>query len=399
VGSPVAIIGAGPYGLSLAAHLKARGVDFRIFGPPMEVWRTQMPTGMRLKSEGFASTLWDPEHKFTLSHYCTEEGIPYQDVDLPVDLQTFWQYGIEFQRRMVPELENHIVDAVEQTDRGFQLKLDDGSQVTARRVVVASGISHLAYTPPELAQIGEPFVTHSSLYNDFSGMAGKEVIVVGAGASAVGFAGLLYEAGASVQLIARARVIHFHNPPSGRPRSLWEKLQMPTSGLGLGWRSRLCTDAPLLFHSLPRNLRLEIVRRHLGPAPGWWTRQQVENRVSMHLGMQISGASVVSGRVNLNLIDENGSAVTLSADHVIAGTGFKVDIGKLPFFDSALTGRVEVAEGSPALSSNFESSLPGLYFVGVASAASLGPMMRFAYGAGYTARRLSRHLARRQRKN
>jgi cation diffusion facilitator CzcD-associated flavoprotein CzcO len=361
----------------------------------MEVWRTQMPIGMRLKSEGFASTLWDPERKFTLSHYCTEKGIPYQHVDLPVDLQTFWQYGIEFQRRLVPDLENHIVDTVEQTDRGFQLKLDNGSHIAARRVVVASGISHLAYTPPELEQIGAPFVTHSSLYNNFSGMAGKEVIVLGAGASAVGFAGLLCEAGASVQLVARARVIHFHNPPSGRRRSLWEKLQTPTSGLGLGWRSRLCTDAPLLFHSLPRNLRLEIVRRHLGPAPGWWTRQQVENKVSMHLGMRITGASVVSGRVNLNLIDENASAITLSADHVIAGTGFKVNIGKLPFFDSALTGRVEVADGSPALSSNFESSLPGLYFVGVASAVSMGPMMRFAYGAGYTARRLSRHLARR----
>jgi thioredoxin reductase len=228
-------------------------------------------------------------------------------------------------------------------------------------------------------------------------MAGKEVIVIGAGASAVGFAGLLCEAGASVQLVARARIIHFHNPPSGRKRTLWEKIHTPMSGLGPGWRSRLCTDAPLLFHSLPRNLRLEIVRRHLGPSPGWWTREQVVNKVPMHLGMRISGASVASARINLNLIDENGSAVTLSADHVIAGTGFKVDVGKLPFFDAALTARLRVAEGSPALSSNFESSLPGLYFVGVASAASLGPMMRFAYGAGYTSRRLARHLARQRR--
>jgi hypothetical protein len=353
-----------------------------------------MPIGMNLKSEGFASTLWDPERKFTLAHYCAEEGIPYQDVDLPVDLQTFWRYGVEFQRRMVPELENRMVDAVEQTGRGFQLKLDDGAEVAARRVVIASGISHLAYMPPELAQIGKPFVTHSSLYNDFSGMAGKEVIVVGAGASAVGFAGLLCEAGASVQLVARTRAIHFHNPPSGRKRTFWEKIHTPMSGLGPGWRSRLCTDAPLLFHSLPRNLRLEIVRRHLGPAPGWWTREQVVDKVPMHLGMQISGASIVSGRVNLNLINENGSPVTLSADHVIAGTGFKVDLGKLPFFSAALAERVRVAEGSPALSANFESSLRGLYFVGVASAASLGPMMRFAYGAGFTARRLARHLAR-----
>jgi thioredoxin reductase len=354
-----------------------------------------MPAGMHLKSEGFASTLWDPERKFTLAHYCAEEGIPYQDVDLPTGLATFWRYGIAFQRRLVPELENHMVDTIERTERGFQLTLDDGSDVTARRVVVASGISHLAYTPPQLAQVGEPFVTHSSLHSDLSGMAGKEVIVVGAGASALDCAVLLCEAGASVKLVARAPVIRFHNPPSGRQRSLWEKIHTPRSGLGPGWRSRLCTDAPLLFYTLPSKLRHEIVRRHLGPAPGWWTRDKVVGKVSMHLGMQISGASIASERVNLNLIDENGSAATLSADHVIAATGFRVDLGKLPFFDAALVGHVRVAEGSPALSSNFESSLPGLYFVGVAAAASLGPMMRFAYGAGYTARRLTRHLARR----
>jgi hypothetical protein len=394
--SSVAIIGAGPYGLSLAAHLKARGIDFRIFGSPMQTWRTQMPTGMRLKSEGFASTLWDPERKFTLSHYCAAEDIPYQDVNLPVDLETFWRYGIAFQRRFAPELENHMVDTIERTERGFRLTLDDGSDVTARRVVVASGISHLAYTPPELAQVGEPFVMHSSLYNDLSGMAGKEVIVIGAGASALDCAALLCEAGASVKLVARAPIIRFHNPPSGRPRSLWEKIHTPMSGLGPGWRSRLCTDAPLLFYSLPSRLRLEIVRRHLGPAPGWWTREMVDNKISMHLGMHISGASIVSERINLSLIGDNGSASTLSADRVVAATGFKVNIRKLPFFDTALAGQVQVTEGSPALSSNFESSLPGLYFVGVASAASLGPMMRFAYGAGYTARRLSRHLARRQ---
>jgi thioredoxin reductase len=393
--SSVAIIGAGPYGLSLAAHLKARGVDFRIFGPPMQTWRTQMPSGMRLKSEGFASTLWDPERKFTLSQYCAEEGIPYQDVNLPVDLETFWRYGVAFQRRIVPELENHMVDAIKPTERGYQLTLDDGSDVVARRVVVASGISHLAHIPSQLAQVGEPFVTHSSLHNDLSGMAGKEVIVVGAGASALDCAALLCEAGASVKLVARANLIRFHNPPSGRRRGLWEKIHTPMSGLGPGWRSRLCTDAPLLFYSLPSKLRHEIVRRHLGPAPGWWTREMVAGKISMHLGMQISGASIASGRVNLNLIDEKGSASTLSADHVLAATGYKVDIGKLPFVDTALAGRVRVAEGSPTLSSNFESSLPGLYFVGVAAAASLGPMMRFAYGAGYTARRLSRHLARR----
>jgi cation diffusion facilitator CzcD-associated flavoprotein CzcO len=205
--SSVAIIGAGPYGLSLAAHLKAQGIDFRIFGSPMRTWRTQMPAGMRLKSEGFASTLWDPERKFTLSHYCAAEGIPYQDVDLPVDLETFWRYGIAFQRRFVPDLENQMVNRVESIEDGFRLTLEDGSDITARRVVVASGLSHLAYVPPQLAKVAEPSVMHSSLHNDLGGMAGKEVIVVGAGASALDCAALLCEAqstvGTSTELVGK----------------------------------------------------------------------------------------------------------------------------------------------------------------------------------------------------
>src|SRR5580704_12695153 len=94
----VAIIGAGPYGLSIAAHLKACGVDFRIFGSPMHTWTTQMPEGMRLKSEGFASSLYAPDSAFTLRDYCREQCIPYADLGLPVPLETFVAYGLRFQK-------------------------------------------------------------------------------------------------------------------------------------------------------------------------------------------------------------------------------------------------------------------------------------------------------------
>jgi cation diffusion facilitator CzcD-associated flavoprotein CzcO len=87
--SDVAIIGAGPYGLSLAAHLRARGVDFRIFGKPMQTWLEHMPKGMRLKSEGFASSLYDPDSKFTLAAYCKERGLAYADTGMPIPLETF----------------------------------------------------------------------------------------------------------------------------------------------------------------------------------------------------------------------------------------------------------------------------------------------------------------------
>src|ERR1700760_1616078 len=83
----VAIIGAGPYGLSIAAHLRAAGVDFRIFGKPMGFWRDHMPDGMHLKSEGFASSLSEPSGKFTLGAFCKERGLDYADLGSPVPLE------------------------------------------------------------------------------------------------------------------------------------------------------------------------------------------------------------------------------------------------------------------------------------------------------------------------
>src|ERR1700682_3160564 len=97
--TPIAIVGAGPYGLSLAAHLNQRGIPFRIFGFPMQVWRQQMPAGMHLKSDGFASDLYDPDRAFTLKRYCADRGIEYSDCGIPVRLDTFLAYALEFQQR------------------------------------------------------------------------------------------------------------------------------------------------------------------------------------------------------------------------------------------------------------------------------------------------------------
>src|ERR1017187_4008232 len=137
----VAIVGAGPYGLSIAAHLTAMGVNFRIFGNPMEFWLKHMPKGMHLKSEGFASSLADPGSTFTLGAYCREKNLPYADLGLPVPLAQFSSYGLEFQRRLVPEVVPHKVSLLEQSPDGFRITLDNGEGIAARRVVVAVGLT------------------------------------------------------------------------------------------------------------------------------------------------------------------------------------------------------------------------------------------------------------------
>src|SRR5580692_9850358 len=110
-----AIIGAGPYGLSVAAHLRRSGVPFRIFGRPMDSWRAHMPKGMSLKSDGFASNLSDPDDRFTMEKFCAERGIPYAHTGIPVKLDTFTEYGLAFQERVVPELEDKMVASIERS--------------------------------------------------------------------------------------------------------------------------------------------------------------------------------------------------------------------------------------------------------------------------------------------
>src|SRR6516165_119533 len=144
----IAIIGAGPYGLSIAAHLAARGISFRIFGMPLTGWSDHMPKGMHLKSEGFASNLSHPRGEFTLGDYCTKNRIVYQDMGRPVKLETFVEYGLAFQKRFVPNLEEKLVTSVQQlADSGFQLILDDEERVCAQKVIVATGLAGFAHIP------------------------------------------------------------------------------------------------------------------------------------------------------------------------------------------------------------------------------------------------------------
>jgi cation diffusion facilitator CzcD-associated flavoprotein CzcO len=389
----VAIIGAGPYGLSIAAYLGARGIEFRIFGSPMQTWLTNMPKGMRLKSEGFASSLYDADASFTLAHYCKQEGIPYADIGLPVHLETFCSYGLAFQRRFVPEVENRVVVSVARCNNGFRIEFANGEVIKARRVIAAVGLTHFAYVPPILSELPRDLVSHSSRHQTLDGFRGREVAVIGGGASAADVSALLHEGGATTHLVARRSVIRFHNPPE-IPRPLWRRIRYPVTGIGTGWEFVFYTQAPPLFRLFPERLRIKAVRQVLGPAPGWFVKNQVVGRVSLHLDATVTRASVQNGRVNLQLTNSAGDRRTLVTDHVISATGYRVDLRRLGFLDPNIQEGIQSVEHSPVLSSNFESSIPGLYFVGTSAANTFGPMLRFAFGAGFAARRISRHLSK-----
>jgi cation diffusion facilitator CzcD-associated flavoprotein CzcO len=394
---PVAIVGAGPYGLSLAAHFRRQGIAFRIFGRPMDSWTAHMPKGMLLKSDGFASNIYDPESEFTLKQFCVERGIEYGDTGIPVHIDTFTEYGIAFRDRIVPELEDKLVAGIDRSPDGFLVRLEDGETLKARQVVLAVGITHFENVPADLAHLPPEFLSHSSQHRDLESFQGRKVVVIGGGSSALDLAGLLHQAGVEVQLVSRRKELKFHTKPNGKPRSWWKQIRHPQSGLGPGLRSRFFANAPQAFHYLPERLRLELVRRTLGPSGGWFSKDMVIGRVPLLLGHTVERADIQNDMVQLHLRAAEGGERTIVADHVIAATGYKVQIERLTFLSRNIRSKLKAVDGTPVLSSKFESSVPGLYFVGIAAANSFGPVMRFAFGAGFAAEHLTRALMKSSR--
>jgi thioredoxin reductase len=388
----VAIIGPGPYGLSVAAHLNKYRVPYRIFGQPMHSWIQMMPKGMCLKSEGFASDLYDADDSFTLEHYCREKRLPYAHVGLPVTLQTFAAYGLEFQRRLVPAVETVNIADLRRTSDGFELTTEKGENVPAKRVVVASGITHFGYIPPPLSELPPELVSHSSKYGDLSVFRGRSVAVVGGGSSAIDTAALLHEAGARVELVARRDRLSYHSPPIHR-RTIQERLSNPRSTLGTGWKSLLAEQGTQIFYSMPKDFRVRVVRTFLGPSAGWFVRDMVEGKFPVHTGVTVNAAEARGNQVHLK-VGQNGTAREIAVDHVIAGTGYRMSLRRLKFLGPDMLAQIGALEDTPVLSRSFESSVPGLYFVGTISAYQFGPVTRFVCGAKFTARRLSKHLAR-----
>jgi len=386
----VAVIGAGPYGLSIAAHLRPRGIAFRIFGVPMESWRSAMPTGMFLKSEGDASDLSDPDRASTLKHYCSLSGLSYRDQGWPIPLATFVDYGLAFQRRLVPEVEECRVVALAERQGAFELSLDTGEKLKARRVILAMGTTYFGRLPGVLAGLPRELVSHSSGHSHLASFAHRDVVVIGGGQSALETAALLTEAGASVRVLVRAQSVAWNPPPSSTPALA--RLSQPGSGLGRGWKAWFYCHGPGVFHYFPPNIRAKVVKRALGPAGAWWLKDRVEGSFPVLCGHAVTEAREIGGRVCLSVGGGEDQEGKIFADHVIAATGYKVDIDTLKFLDESLKKKLKRERGAPVLSPDFESSVPGLHFAGLASANQFGPAMRFVFGADYTARKITSAL-------
>ncbi len=379
----VAIIGAGPYGLAAAAHLRgANGLRIVGFGEPMSFWR-EMPRGMLLRSPYVASDIADPVGELSLAAY--ERAISVRP-ESPVPLSRFVDYGRWVQEAALPNLRRDWVTSVSRNGSGFNLTLTDGGEVHATRVVVAAGIGHFASRPPVFSGLGHGLVSHASEHDDLGVFRGSDVLVIGAGQSALESAALLKEGGAKVEIAARATTVHWltrrwhHNlgPIS------WMLYAPPEVGsAGVSWLVTL----PRVFRSLPRRVQDSMTRRALRPAGAAWLPPRLEE-VPISLGVNVVGAHESNGRVVVTFDD--GS--TREIDHVLLGTGYRVEITKYPFLSPELIGELEMVDGYPVLGRGLESSVPGLHFLGAPAAWSFGPLMRFVAGTTFAASELARSI-------
>jgi thioredoxin reductase len=383
--SQVAIVGAGPYGLAAAAHLRSAGVEACVFGEPMVFWKRQMPLGMFLRSSWEASHISDPDGSLTLDQY---EAIHRTRLPRPVPLNDFIEYGEWFQGQVVPELDHRLVAKIHPIPRGFRLVLRDGDSLQVQRVVIAAGIAPFAYRPGQFSTLPSTLVSHTSDHQDLSRFVGQRVIVVGGGQSAVESAALLHEAGADVEVIVRAPRIRWLRRSAWLHRNLLpiQRLLYPPTDVGPPGLNQIVAR-PDFFKRLPRGLQHRIAYRSIRPAAAGWLFHRISG-IQIKTGTKVVSAIPIGERLFVTLND--GTKQT--ADHILLATGYQVDVSRHSFLAPELLRSLRCVAGYPLLGAGFESSVPGLHFLGAPAAWSFGPLMRFVSGTGYTARALTRCL-------
>ena len=386
--SEVLIIGAGPYGLSISTHLRGRGIDHLIVGRPMDTWRTHMPACMYLKSETFGTDMSCPQHGYDLPGYARAERIEGIGRGKPLSLERFLEYSDWYIKQLVPDVSDVTVTEVKAVSGGFQVAFADAEPVFARNVVLATGVLPYFYFPPELSGLPSELVSHTADHHQFDQFKGRRVAIVGSGSSALETAALLHEAGGEVHLVVRC--------PDGpiwgtKPLPLTPLVRIRENRLCEGWKCPLW-NSPTAFRRLPQSMRAEKAQTVLGPLGAWWLKPRVEGVVDMLRKTQLRGAEPSGSGVRLLLEDPSGRS-SLEVDHVIAGTGFRVNLDRLDYLPQDLRARIATYSGYPVLTRAAESTVPGLYFVGASAAFGLGPSMRFIAGTHNVARQLTRSVA------
>jgi hypothetical protein len=359
-------------------------VQAQVFGDPMAFWRT-MPEGMKLRSNMSATNMIEPAGPLSLRSYMAETGVEF---GYPVPLSTFIDYGMWVQRAAVPDVDPRTAIRLERHQDGFAITLNDGSSVSARRVVIACGIGPFAHIPSRFEQLPQELVSHTAAHADLGEFAGQRVLVVGGGQSAFETAALMQERGARAEVLVRKDSVVWlrRRSPKSVMGPIGPIVYAPTD-VGPLWYSRLVA-VPGLFRRLPRATQARIAYRSIRPACSDFVRVRLDG-VRLTLGAQIESVEPINGS-GLRVVLSDATA--REVDRLMFGTGYKVDVARYPFLESDLLGVLDRVDGYPVLRRGLESSVPGLHFVGAPAAWSFGPILRFVSGSWYAGRAVARSV-------
>jgi len=342
-----------------------------------------MPVGMFLRSPYAGSNLSDPSGKLDLDNYHADCGI---QVEKRIPLDRFIDYGRWFQRKSVPDLDTRMIQEVFHENGKFHLTLQNGETLNARRVVVAAGIGFFPHRPKEFDHLPVELVSHASDHRDLGRFAGKEVLVIGGGQSALESAALMHEAGAKVEVLVRESEVHWlwHRP--WLHGKFFGPILYAPPDVGQAGVSHLVAR-PNLYRLLSRSWQDRLGVRSIRPAGADWLKPRMEG-VPISTARWVKSAVQKDGRLNIKLSDDSERAV----DHILLGTGYRIDIARYPFLATGLVESIRQVNGYPQLDAGFECSVPGLHFVGAPAAWSFGPLPRFVAGAEFASRSLARRI-------
>ena len=377
----VVVMGAGPYGLSVTAHLLAKGLKVAVFGKPIQFWREHMPQGMLLRSHWWASNLSDPHSDYTVEKYFRLRGASPFD---PLPIETFIDYALWFQQKAIPNVDETYVSSIERQEGGYLVTLADDRIVQCSVVVMAPGLLYYVHRPAEYVHLPVELVSHSAHHSNFDHFTGKRVIMIGAGQAALETSALLYEAGAKVELVSRGSIRWLPVDNTTIPPFL-KNLRAPKAGMGNGWMNLLLEKYPYTFQHFPQSTRDYVLATRHGPAGSAWLKDRLIGKISIHEQQQFEKVEESDSGVRLRLV----SGKTIEADHIMLATGYKADIKRLPMLSASLLSSIQTCSGSPILNNWFESSASGLYFVGFSAARSFGPFYRFVVGSQAAAQRVA----------
>ena len=352
------VVGAGPYGLAVAARARERGIDTVVVGHPLGFWTDHMPAGMFLRS----GVDWhlDASGVHTFEAFVEERGLPRTELD-PIPIGVFLDYATWFQGQKQLTIRDQLVSALQRSDAQFVATLDDGSQIGAERVVAAPGTGYFAHVPEWAAALPAGLGSHTSDLVRFDGVGGQRVLIVGGRQSAYEWAALLGE-----HDVERVDIVHRHDVPRFE-RVSWRFVDDyvdATITIPGWWRSLSRTDREHITRRFWEVGRLTLE---------WWLSPRLTgDRFHLWPNTQVIGASAEHGATVVTL--SNGERLTV--DRVVFATGYKAELANVPYLGPVISD-IAVVDGFPALDEYFGSSVPGLYFPGFAASHDFGPFFGF----------------------